>query len=251
MSFFGKKKTKKIKKDLLNSEQKKNKSDADPEGLRQPDYKSPRPKGITRFWKVRYYQKFFDVTTTQIMRRVLIAVFPWARTPIFDTGKPDLYGPLWIYIMNIVTIVIWGNIASALDYSLENHAEGSEHEAQLESFGKWAGLLTFYVFAIPAVIHFIFFFFGSGTPGYQRVLGVYGYSYAIFIPAYVLMIVPLGILDFVILGVAWFTSLFHISKELIEAGKKYLDDKVLKVIAIMWAVLHIGFCLLLKFVYFG
>ena len=87
-----------MKKDLLSDEQKKNKSDQESHGLQQPDYKQPRPKGITRFCQVRYYQKFFNVTTSQILKRVFQAMFPWDRKPIFETGKPDLYGPLWIYV---------------------------------------------------------------------------------------------------------------------------------------------------------
>lgn len=97
MSYFGQSKTKKIKKNLMTSEQKKNKSD-DLEGKQQPDFKDPKLKGITRFCKIRYYQKYFDVTTGQIIKRVFKAMFPWDRQPIFETGKPDLYGPLWVYV---------------------------------------------------------------------------------------------------------------------------------------------------------
>ena len=116
---------------------------------------------------------------------------------------------------------------------VEKHKENEEHHAELHKVSSLFSLMTFYVFCIPLIIHWIFFFCGSGTPGYQRILAVYGYSYTIFIPASVLMIPPIEYLRYATLGVSAFISLFHISKELIDAGKKYLDDKVIKIIAIM------------------
>ena len=93
--------------------------------------------------------------------------------------------------------------------------------------------MTFYVFIIPLIIYGIFFFFGSGTPGYQRTLAIYGYCYTIFIPASVLLIPPIEYLRYATLGVAAFISLLFLSKELMDAGKKYLDDKFVKLITIM------------------
>ena len=118
-------------------------------------------------------------------------------------------------------------------YFREDHPKGDHPEAQLDKVSRVIGMLTFYVFIIPVILHGIFFFFGSGSPGYQKILAVYGYSYTIFIPAAVLLVVPLEYLKYIILAVACFTSLFHISKELMEAGQRYLDDKVLKIMAIL------------------
>jgi hypothetical protein len=254
--FFGKKKTKKLSKkdkkkqsELLTDLEKNNPSDKD--GKLQKDYEKPRPKGIFRFFKVRYWQRFFNVTTKEIMRRVLLAMMPFTSTPIFPTGKPDLYGPFWIYVTLWVLIAVWGHFSSYIDFIyLEKHGDDDVHEAELEKVGKAWSMMTFYVFIIPLIIHGLFFWFGSGSPGYQRVIGVYGYSFTIFIPAVILLMVPIEYLRYAILAVAAFVSLLFISKEMMDAGKKYLEPSTIKGITLMWAALHIGFCAMLKLYYF-
>jgi hypothetical protein len=88
-----------MNKDLLSTKQKLEKSDAF--NLESPSKDNisdkGRPKGITRFCKVRYYQKYFDVTTSQILTRLRKSIFPFFGGSIFEDGKPDLYGPFWIY----------------------------------------------------------------------------------------------------------------------------------------------------------
>lgn len=240
-----------MKKDLLSADQKANKSDATHDGKQQPDYDTSRPKGFFRFIQIKYWQKHFNVTTAEVMKRCMKAMLPWDKKPIFEGGRPDLYGPMWIFIWNIIAITICGHFSSVLEfYLVETHKSGEEHNAELNKVSKIFGLLFFYILIIPTLIHFLFVFVGSGNPGFQRILAVYGYSFMIFIPASAILIVPISIAKYAILAVAGFTSLYHISKELIEAGTKFLSESVLKVVAIIWAVLHIGFWVLLRFTYF-
>lgn len=184
--YFGKKKTKKGKKkkndkdNLLNDQEKANPSD----GKQQPDYQKPRPKGITRFCKMRYYQKFFNVTTKDVVKRVFLAMMPFNTTPIFPNGKPDLYGPLWIFICLSVAIIVCGHFSNVIDFEfVENHPPKLEYEAEVTKIAKAWSLTTSYFFFVPLVLHLVCSFMGSGTPGYQRTLAIYGYSFAIFIPA--------------------------------------------------------------------
>jgi protein YIPF1/2 len=247
--FFGKKKQKADKNDLLTDEEKKRPSEKD--DREQPDYGKQPPKGITRFWKMKYWQKFFNVTTKEIMKRLILAMTPFNSTPIFPTGKPDLYGPLWVYICLMVTVIIWGHFSSWLDFEhLENNPDHLSHQADLKKVGRIASLMSFYVFVVPLAIHVIFSFCGAGTPGYQRTFAIYAYSYTIFIPGSVLLIPPFEYLRYATLGVWAFISLYFISKELMDAGKKYLDDKYITIIALMWACLHLLFWFLLKVYYF-
>mmetsp|Transcript_19351 Transcript_19351/g.19038 ORF Transcript_19351/g.19038 Transcript_19351/m.19038 type:complete len:234 (-) Transcript_19351:25-726(-) len=232
--LFGKKKTHKKdktgKKTLLTDEEQANPSD----GLQQPDYEKPRPRGITRFCKVRYYQKFFNVSTKEVVRRVLLAMMPFNTTPIFPNGKPDLYGPLWIYICLSICIVICGHFSNVMDFEfIDNHPPKLQYEAQMRKITKLWFMTSFYFFVVPLIIHGICFFFGSGSPGYQRTLAIYGYSFAIFIPATVILVPPIEYLRYATLGVAGFISLLFISKELMDAGKKYLEQKWVTAIAIM------------------
>ena len=71
--------------------------------------------GITRFCMVKYYQKYFNVTTDEVKRRLINAVTPFNRTPIFPTGKPDLYAPLWIFFMNIIILMMSSYFSDYVD----------------------------------------------------------------------------------------------------------------------------------------
>ena len=93
--------------------------------------------------------------------------------------------------------------------------------------------MTFYLFVIPLIIHGVFTFAGSGSPGYQRTFAIYAYSYTIFIPGSVLLVPPFEMMRYIVLGACAFISLWFISKELMDAGKMYLEDKVRTILSIM------------------
>ena len=208
--------------------------------------------GITRFWMIKYYQKYFNVTTDEIKRRVINAVTPFNRTPIFPTGKPDLYGPMWIYFWNIILIMMCGYFSHYVEFIyFKTHKSNEEVQALIvKKLGKVWSLMTFYILMIPIGLYAVFGILGTGNPGFQRMLAIYGYSFTIFIPCYVIMIVPFEIIKYASLGCSAFISLYFISKELVEAGTKFLEDKTVKLVAIIWAALHIGFWILLKFYLF-
>ena len=151
--------------------------------------------GITRFCMIKYYQKYFNVTTDEIKRRLINAVTPFNRTPIFPTGKPDLYGPMWIYFMNIIAIMICGYFSDYVDFVfVETHNKNDEVQAKIiRKLGKVWSIMTFYILIIPVLLYAVFYIFGTGNPGFQRMLAIYGYSFTIFIPCYVIMIVPFTI----------------------------------------------------------
>ncbi len=153
--MFGKKKTqkkkgKKDKKNLLTDQEQANPSD----GLQQPDYQKPRPKGITRFCKVRYYQKFFNVSTKDVIKRVFLAMMPFNSSPIFPNNKPDLYGPLWIYVCLSICIVICGHFSNVMDFEfVENHPPKMEYNAEMRKITKGWSMTSFYFFVVPLIIH--------------------------------------------------------------------------------------------------
>lgn len=54
------------------------------------------------FWTIEYYQKYFDVRTSEVVERIISSVLPQkVSRNYFDErikGKPDLYGPIWISV---------------------------------------------------------------------------------------------------------------------------------------------------------
>ena len=141
---------------------------------------------------------------------------------------------MWIYIFVSILIAICGYFSSVMDFEfVESHPDSAEYQVEMKKITKAWSLMTFYVFIIPLILHGICFLMGSGSPGYQRILAIYGYSFAIFVPATVILIPPIEYLRYATLGVTCFISLLFISKELMDAGKKYLEDKWIKMITIL------------------
>lgn len=66
-------------------------------------------------WQIEYYQKYFNVNTSDVMSRILGSVIPsFGQSTMLNRIRPnpDLYGPFWISTTLIFTIAIAGNIVS-------------------------------------------------------------------------------------------------------------------------------------------
>ena len=60
---------------------------------------------------MEYYQQYFDVTTNQVIKRVLGGFMPFKPMLKNELGEnPDLYGPFWLYMTVIFTLAISENI---------------------------------------------------------------------------------------------------------------------------------------------
>lgn len=61
------------------------------------------------FWTIEYYQKYFDVYTSEVMERIISSVLPQkVSRNYFDErikGKPDLYGPIWISVTLVSSLL--------------------------------------------------------------------------------------------------------------------------------------------------
>ena len=67
------------------------------------------------FWQVEYYQKYFNVSTTDVISRIVGSMVPTlSRNYLINRIRPnpDMYGPFWICTTLIFTIAISGNIYS-------------------------------------------------------------------------------------------------------------------------------------------
>uniref|UniRef100_A0A1I7XU15 Zinc finger Ran-binding domain-containing protein 2 n=1 Tax=Heterorhabditis bacteriophora TaxID=37862 RepID=A0A1I7XU15_HETBA len=64
-----------------------------------------------------FYQKYFDVDTDQVLKRLLNSVVPTHNNYILDFVQPvpDLWGPFWISVTLVFFIGIFGNIAQYIE----------------------------------------------------------------------------------------------------------------------------------------
>ena len=64
---------------------------------------------------MEYYQKFFNVSTQDVIERIKRSMVPHGTDNYLKTHiepNPDLYGPFWICVTLVFSIAISGNIAN-------------------------------------------------------------------------------------------------------------------------------------------
>lgn len=58
-----------------------------------------------------FYAQFFDVDTSEVLRRCQAAIFPRANFLDVLDGNPDLYGPFWIATTVVLILFLTGTIS--------------------------------------------------------------------------------------------------------------------------------------------
>ena len=193
----------KTQKDLLNQNQKSFMSDS----VEEPP-KEESSGLMEKCWAcltVSRYRQYFDVTQDQIKSRILRSLFPFTGQPLFENGKIDLYGPLWIFITLNIAMAIFGYMCMCFD----NHYKQADIVSilQVHKIAKSYGFLMFYFLLIPLGLYFLLNFLMSQSPSYPKILAAYGYSFTIFIPITFLFLIPVETLRWFFLIVAGIISL--------------------------------------------
>ena len=212
----------------------------------------PKTKGFfEKMWgwfTLEHYKEYFDVTEEQVISRLTRALFPFSGKQLFENNKEDLYGPLWIFITLNICMAIFGYLAVYIDHTFDEVQYESIIEAH--KIAKSYGFLLFYFVVIPAAIYFVLSFLASESPGYAKILAVYGYSFAIFIPTTFLFLIPSDIARWFFLIAAGLVSLWILFMELVLNGMEYLEQFQIYAIAGMQAFLHIVFICCMKYYFF-
>ncbi|XP_039747758.1 protein YIPF2 isoform X2 [Pararge aegeria] len=170
------------------------------------------------FWTIEYYQKYFDVQTSEVVERIISSVLPQkVSRNYFDErikGKPDLYGPIWISVTLIFTIAVSGNIANYLQSA--NKAVHWRYNYHLVSYAATAILC--YVWLVPLALWAALKWTStndnqdeietqaSSSPSMISLFCLYGYSLSIYIPVAVLWTIQVSWLQWLFVLMAAFVS---------------------------------------------
>ena len=136
------------------------------------------------FWKLEYYQQFFNVTTSDVGHRILSSMIP-NRKGFIDviSSNPDLFGPLWVCVTLIVTASMSGNIAKYF---------GSEGQSvwtfQFQEVTSLATILFIYTWIVPILLWGVLIWRvgQANTHSLLSMITLYGYSLSIYIPVSIL-----------------------------------------------------------------
>jgi len=153
-------------------------------------------------YTLAYYQKFFDVDTTDVVSRLRKAMTPFTTQFIEEVApNPDLYGPFWVCTTLVFSMAAAGNFANWL-------GTDTTTKAWTYDFNKvtLAGCVVYgYVLLLPMGINFTAMYFTEAV-GFIQLVCVYGYSMTIFILASYLCIIPSELLRWVFVVAAFAVS---------------------------------------------
>lgn len=170
------------------------------------------------FWTIEYYQKYFDVRTSEVVERIISSVLPQkVSRNYFDErikGKPDLYGPIWISVTLIFTIAVSGNIANYLQSI--NKAVVWRYNYHLVSYAATA--IICYVWLVPLALWAALKWTSvpdgqddietqsSTSPTMISLFCLYGYSLSIYIPVAILWTIQISWLQWLLVLMAALVS---------------------------------------------
>lgn len=197
------------------------------------------------FLSIEYYQEYFDVTTSDVFRRVVAGMLPFPfKLSNTIASSPDLYGPFWLCMTLIFTTALSGNLAALL-------SGNSTWEFHFHEVIVIATVIYCYTWLLPVFL-WIFLTWRNTSDRYTLVQlqAVYGYSMAIFIPLTLLWMLNIELVRWVVLVVAVILS----GSVLVQALWKPLQNETTRVAIILLVIvflLHAGIAIGFKFYYFG
>lgn len=87
-----------------------------------PPASGKNPFSTKRYlWSLSFYSQFFDVDTSEVLRRCQAALFPRANFLDVLDGNPDLYGPFWIATTVVIILFLSGTINRWLEEKGDEH----------------------------------------------------------------------------------------------------------------------------------
>ncbi|XP_078047649.1 protein YIPF1 [Augochlora pura] len=170
------------------------------------------------FWTIEYYQKFFNVSTDDVVERIKRSMVPHGSENYLISHirpNPDLYGPFWICITLVFSIAVSGNIA---DYLQTANSSNYHWRYDFHIVSHAATCIFLYAWLLPLTLWGALKWTTSGrnteeelietyaTPGLLEILCLYGYSLAIYIPVAFLWTIQIQWLQWSLVIVATFLS---------------------------------------------
>jgi len=200
------------------------------------------------FYSIDYYRKFFNVTTSQILKRLTKALVPLPGHPFYpeddvENNKPDLYGPFWICTTVIIAMAATGNMAK---YFTSTAIGDFETDFQLLTFAA----TVFYISTtiIPTVLYLTLHHIGV-EKSLVEIISIYGYSLCVYVPASVACIAPYDWIRWPVIVWCFMVSTWFIVKNLFPTDPNLRKRTALVMVGV--TLYHAALALITKIYFFS
>ncbi len=199
-------------------------------------------------WTLSFYAQFFDVDTSEVLRRCTSSLYP--RTPFLDIldGNPDLYGPFWIATTLVFILFLTATLSQYRQYLSEKDVEHFEYNFTLLSGA--AGLIYGYTGLVPVALWGLLRWFGAESATLVECWALYGYANVIWIPVAQISWSQFAILNYVFVGIGFALSAVFLTRNLWPVVS-VTEAKISRVLVIGVVALHAGLAIAIKFTFFA
>lgn len=195
-------------------------------------------------WSLDFYARFFDVDTSEVLRRCWAALFPKSNFLDLLEGNPDLYGPLWI----TTTVVLILFLSSTIQGFLAN-SQDIAYTYNFDLLSGAAGLMYGYSILVPTSLWGVLRYYGCETVNLLECLCLYGYSNLIWIPVAIASASPVSLLNWILAAVGFAASTTFLMRSLGPVVNA-TDFKTAKVLLVLVVALHGGLSLAIEILFF-
>jgi len=212
------------------------------------DYGVASSKGPSGFWTVEYYQPYFDVDTSTVLKRCYATLLPLSPTYPSLTSGCDLYGPFWVSTTLILALFLSSSLAASISKYLSS--PNAQYDYNFGLLGLAATLVYTYSFGVPLALWLALRYLGVGEWGIVDALGVWGYAQFVWIPVSMLCVIPESITRWVFVGLAFSLSGYYLVVNVYPILSS-ADAKATRLLIVAVGVLHAGLALTFKVLFFS
>ncbi|KAI8911298.1 hypothetical protein DFJ77DRAFT_93257 [Powellomyces hirtus] len=199
------------------------------------------------FWTVEYYSQYFNVDTADVIQRMLATVIPGRQFSEVLGSNPDLYGPFWIATTVIFSFFVASSVAGSIAALLD--PSSTSYVYDMATLSVAVTVIYTFVTVIPLILWAVLKYF-KGPANLLELIDAYGYALAIWIPVSLLCIIPLSIVTWVLVMVAFASTVLFkvrtIRPIVSQTNDKFASTLVLSAIVITDGAL----ALLFRFYFF-
>ncbi|KAF5350435.1 hypothetical protein D9756_008660 [Leucocoprinus leucothites] len=201
------------------------------------------------FWTIDYYLQYFDVDTQTVLKRCYTTLIPTKSRTYISThlNPPDLYGPFWTLTTLIFTLFLSSSLAASISAYL---SPGTEYDYDFTLLSMAMTIVYAYGLALPVLLWLALRYIGVGEWSVVEAMAVWGYAQFVWIPVSILCVIPVPILRWALVGVAFGLSGWFLGSNIYPVLAS-AEAKATRLLIIALAALHFGLAITFKVLFFS
>ncbi|PPR03408.1 hypothetical protein CVT24_012703 [Panaeolus cyanescens] len=211
---------------------------------------SNQQKGGGGFWTIEYYQPYFDIDTHTVLQRCYTTLIPTAAPTYLSAhlNPADLYGPFWTLTTLIFALFLSSSLGASISKYLSTSDTPYDYDFQLLSIA--VSLVYAYGLGLPILLWLALRYLGVGEWSVVEAVAVWGYGQFVWIPVAVLCVIPVPLLRWALVFVAFGLSGWFLGANIYPILAS-AEAKAMRLLIILLAALHFGLALSFKILFFN